>query len=324
MYRNVLSAHTLQHRSQAHIRQRRVGLPPKKHRISFARHGAQERLGLGRQWNTMFLACLHPFLRNRPDSGFQIDLRPDHATHFARANSCQDRELNSTRGDALSLSQSQHEFAEFLPRKRRVVDDGGNLVRIGQQYFQVPVPACRVITLAEFAYRGPIEDAFDTSSQATSSLRLRRPDRAEHFHYQIGVDVCNRKRPDDRRGIGSERVLPLARVLCVLPVGALDGDVLRSAFVESNPLGARQCLRVFHRTALVDRVLTVEQEKTAVFCSSPGVRQANRMEWPQPHFTLFARNRVPKNPALRAGLGYLKPKSRAIAVIAGLSQLTHP
>src|ERR1700675_2017451 len=101
-------------------------------------------------------------------------------------------------------------------------------------------PTRGVLTIAQAARFGPIEDRLRSASDTAGGLRLLGPDRLEYPHNQVGGDLGHRHITEDRIGIGGKRAPPLQPVLGVTPPEFARGDELLSALLESSAFG-RPC-----------------------------------------------------------------------------------
>src|SRR5580704_73861 len=79
-----------------------------------------------------------------------------------------------------------------------MVLDPPHLRFLRQQVFEMPAPPRRVLALAVFAGRSPIEYALNPPAHPACRLGLLGPDRLDRLHDQARVDRSNRQRTKDR------------------------------------------------------------------------------------------------------------------------------
>lgn len=125
----------------------------------------------------------------------------------------------------------------------------------------------------------PAEHSFNSATQPAGRLRLLEPDRFEHFHDMLRINVGYRHVADDRRRIGRERRFPLRSMLCVLPASLMLTDVGFGAFVEAHDRSAHgQVLRalpitMFNRVNAVPKKIPIfSRERTRLaerYCCGP-------------------------------------------------------
>ena len=86
----------------------------------------------------MFLACLYPICRYRPNSVREIDLFPTCANGLARARSRKNEKPEGKRGNGFLRPQGRHKDPYLVVGKRRVVLYPTYLAAIRQEVFKMP------------------------------------------------------------------------------------------------------------------------------------------------------------------------------------------
>lgn len=135
-----------------------------------ARYRCQQGNRLSRQWNPVLLPGFHSLRRDGPQLRLEVHFIPCGASYLARARRRKDRKFGRARRNAFGLREFHHERRDLAPGQRGMILDWCDLVWIGEQVFQVPAPARRVIALPDPADCRPVEDALDPSAQARGSL----------------------------------------------------------------------------------------------------------------------------------------------------------
>ena len=97
--------------------------------------------------------------------------------------------------------------------------------------------------------------------------------------------------------------------------------IRKSMTVEGNHFRALQCVRQLACLAHLQRVFAVEQVQTGLLRLRARFGKVYGLYRTQAHFALFPCQGEAKSPAPGAGLGYLQPYSRTIAVVTWLGHL---
>jgi hypothetical protein len=103
---------------------------------------------------------LHPVAWDDPDITSNLAF-PRHAAGLAAAGCSQDCEFQAACGQPLLRTQFAHEFRDLLPRQCGVIFDLVDLAACGEQVFEMPGPACRVLAGAVVFDLCPIQNFCD-------------------------------------------------------------------------------------------------------------------------------------------------------------------
>jgi hypothetical protein len=131
----------------------------------------------------MLPPALHPLARNRPDGRFEIDLFPPGAARLAAPRRRQNCKLERRRAHALAFPQAVEKRGNFRPRHRRMMADFA-LLPARQQVVEIRLPTRGIQARAVAHGRTPVENLFDSATEAGSGFVLVEPQRPEH-----GLDV---------------------------------------------------------------------------------------------------------------------------------------
>jgi hypothetical protein len=152
--RHIAAAHVPKRVEERHARNL-------EYLFAVARQALQDFECSRRQWDAVFALGFHPRRRNGPCLGRQVEFTPARGKDLAGARRGQDGEFEGSRPHLLTLAQLGHERRQVGPRDRRVMLDGADLSRGGQQLVEMAAPSRRVNALAKAADGCPIEHGLD-------------------------------------------------------------------------------------------------------------------------------------------------------------------
>lgn len=166
-----------------------------------------------------------------------------------------------------------------------------------QQVFEMPFPACRVLTLSVASRFGPIENALNSAADPARGLCFGLPDRLQRLHDQPRVDRLDGQRAEDRIDVCRERRGPLSRVLRVFPARPVRCDVRLGACLERHcRCRGKPCLSPL-RVTRFDGVGALKPDFAALSRFAARLRQGHGVQRSQAHFSGPARQHEAVNPS---------------------------
>lgn len=107
-----------------------------------------------------------------------------------------------------------------------------NFIWRRKNLIQVPPPTGRIIAIAKAVHPGPIQDAFNPTTQTGGGLSLGHPQGfslrnwlLQNLLNQSRIDPIDLNISNFGESISSERTDPLLPVLCILPACLLRGNI---------------------------------------------------------------------------------------------------
>src|SRR6516162_4367935 len=138
-------------------------------------------------------------------------------------------------------------------------------------------PPRRVLTVPESAHCRPIEDVFDPPAQPAGGHSFALPQRFEHLHDQIKIDIRDRRAAKHRIDVSRQRAGPLLLVLAAFPTVAVRCDVTFGALPERHhPHDAGTLCRP-QAAPLLDRIDAVEPQLAALPLSGISAYETDRV-----------------------------------------------